>query len=170
MMLGMVCVLNAQDQTINGATFKADGKVGIGNTNPGSQLFVNGTATFSDDENIDISISKPLGKIYNYTRSEKAMTFNPDGSVGIGTNNTVGFKLGVNGRVAALEVKVAEYTNWPDYVFEEEYNLPTLDEVELHIKEKRHLTGIPSADKVGEEGFFLGDMNAKERRFNKCPI
>jgi len=83
------------------------------------------------------------------------------GNVGIGTTDTKGFELGVNGRIAAEEVKVALYGTWPDFVFEKEYNLPTLKKVEKHIKDKGHLKDIPSALEVAENGIFLGAMNAK---------
>jgi len=39
--------------------------------------------------------------------------------------------------------------------------LPTLTEVENHIKEKGHLKDIPSAAAVAENGIFLGEMDAK---------
>ncbi len=89
------------------------------------------------------------------------MRLDNNGNLGIGTYNTQGFKLGVNGDIAALEVKIATYANWPDYVFKEAYNLPTLEDVEQQIKDNGHLKDIPSAEKVKEEGFYLGDMDAK---------
>ena len=61
------------------------------------------------------------------------------GNVGIRTTDTKGFELGVNGKIAATEVKVATYSNWADFVFKKDYHLPTLKEVENHIKEKGHL-------------------------------
>ncbi|WP_440066366.1 cell wall anchor protein [Tenacibaculum discolor] len=84
------------------------------------------------------------------------------GNVGIGTNDTKGFKLGVYGKIAATEVKVATYNNWPDYVFTKEYKLPTLQEVAQYIKKKGHLQNIPSAKEVQEnKGIELGEMNRK---------
>ncbi|PQJ80302.1 hypothetical protein [Polaribacter porphyrae] len=50
---------------------------------------------------------------------------------------------------------------WSDFVFYKNYNLPTLQEVEKHIKEKGHLKDIPSAKEVEKNGIFLGEMNAK---------
>lgn len=41
------------------------------------------------------------------------------------------------------------------------YNLPSLQETEQHIKEKGHLPGIPSAEEVKNNGVDLGEMNAK---------
>jgi hypothetical protein len=86
---------------------------------------------------------------------------NFNGNVGIGTTDTKGFKLGVNGKIAAEEVKIALYTNWSDFVFKKDYNLPTLNEVENHIKEKGHLKDIPSEKDVRENGFYLGQMDSK---------
>jgi len=83
------------------------------------------------------------------------------GNVAIGTDSfTDGletYKLSVDGKVRATSVKV--YTMWADYVFESDYNLPTLAEVEAHIAEKGHLKDIPSAAKVEAEGIELGEMN-----------
>lgn len=88
-------------------------------------------------------------------------TVTTDGDVGIGTTNTKGFKLGVNGKIAATEVKVAMFNNWADFVFDENYELPSLTEVENHIQKHGHLKDIPSAEEVEKDGFFLGEMDAK---------
>lgn len=81
------------------------------------------------------------------------------GNIGIGTNDPGVWKLAVNGKIRAKEIKVE--TNWSDFVFEEDYNLPTLEEVENHIIEKGHLQDIPSAKEVDENGILLGEMDAK---------
>ncbi|SMC75173.1 hypothetical protein [Pedobacter africanus] len=82
-----------------------------------------------------------------------------NGNVGIGTA-TPDSKLAVNGNIRAHEIKV-ETANWPDYVFAKDYELPTLQETEKHIKTKGHLPGIPSAAEVKANGIDLGEMNAK---------
>lgn len=85
------------------------------------------------------------------------------GTLGIGTTNmsdsTGNYRLSVKGKVRANEVKV--YTGWADFVFEKDYNLPTLQEVEQHIEEKGHLKDIPNAKDVEKNGVYLGEMNAK---------
>ena len=85
--------------------------------------------------------------------------WNSQGNVGIGTL-TPKERLSVNGKIRAQELKV-ETANWPDYVFEKDYQLPTLEQTEKHIQEKGHLPGIPSAAEVKAEGIEVGDMNAK---------
>ncbi len=82
------------------------------------------------------------------------------GNVGIGTTDPNGYKLAVNGKIRTQEIKV-ENANWPDYVFMKDYELPTLQQTEQHIKEKGHLPGIPSAEEVKANGIDLGEMNAK---------
>ncbi|WP_417801107.1 hypothetical protein [Tenacibaculum sp.] len=82
------------------------------------------------------------------------------GNVGIGTLTTGSHKLAVEGSIGAREIKV-EASGWSDFVFYEDYQLPTLTEVEKHIKEKGHLKDIPSAKEVEKNGFFLGAMDAK---------
>jgi hypothetical protein len=84
---------------------------------------------------------------------------NTNNTVGIGTTDTKGYKLGVNGNIIATEVVVKEYVNWPDYVFENNYKLTELTEVEAYVKEKKHLPGVPSANEVKDNGVALGEMN-----------
>lgn len=81
------------------------------------------------------------------------------GNVGIGTDNPKN-KLDVNGTIRAKEVKV-ELENWSDFVFDKDYKLPSLAEVEAHINEHKHLPDIPSEKQVKEEGINLAEMQAK---------
>ncbi|AUP79681.1 tail fiber protein [Flavivirga eckloniae] len=81
------------------------------------------------------------------------------GNVGIGTI-TPDEKLAVNGKIHTKEVRV-DLSGWSDFVFEEDYNLPSLKEVEQYIKDKGHLQNIPNAEEVKEQGILLGEMNAK---------
>lgn len=82
------------------------------------------------------------------------------GNVGIGTTDTQGYKLAVKGKTITEEVVVKLHGNWPDYVFEPSYNLPSLSELEQYIKTNKHLPEVPSASEVKENGLSLGEMNA----------
>jgi hypothetical protein len=82
-----------------------------------------------------------------------------NGNVGIGTTNPT-HKLAVNGTIKAKEI-IVETTGWSDYVFVDGYTLAPLTEVEAHIKEYKHLPGIPSAAQVAEQGVSIGDMQAR---------
>ena len=87
-----------------------------------------------------------------------------NGNVGIGTNlasNTYNgtanyFKLSVNGSVRAKEIIVN--TNWADFVFEKNYKLKTLAEVEQYINANGHLPEIPTATDIETNGGNLGEL------------
>lgn len=82
------------------------------------------------------------------------------GNVGIGTKNPrSGYKLAVAGKVLCEELKVQLIKEWPDYVFQADYQLPTLEEVEASINTNGHLPGIPSAASIeAEGGVEVGEM------------
>ncbi len=84
-----------------------------------------------------------------------------DANIGIGTNKfddgTDIYRLSVNGFVRATKVKV--YNTWADYVFNKEYNLRSLNDLEAYIKENGHLPNVPSAKEVEQKGLDLGDMS-----------
>jgi len=80
------------------------------------------------------------------------------GNVGVGISKPA-YKLDVNGVIRAKEIKVE--TGWADFVFDNDYKLPILSEVESHIREHKHLPGIPSEAQVKEEGVNLAEMQIK---------
>jgi hypothetical protein len=105
----------------------------------------------------------PLG---NYTELT-ALTVNKDGKVligdmtGINLNSpTFTHKLAVNGSAIFTKAVVKLTTNWPDFVFEPTYNLPSLNEIEKYINKNKHLPDVPSAEEVKEKGIDLGDNQA----------
>ena len=66
------------------------------------------------------------------------------------------------------EVKAKEITvssNWADDVFEKDYPLMGLNEVESFISKNGHLPGVPSAKEVQKEG--IGLSNATETLLKK---
>ncbi len=75
-----------------------------------------------------------------------------------GSVNIANYNLFVKGGILTEEVRVSLQTTWADYVFNKDYKLPTLQEVENHIKEKGHLINVPSTKEVAENGIELGEM------------
>lgn len=82
--------------------------------------------------------------------------FIKNGNVAIGSHN-VSHKLTVNGTIRAKEIIVN--TNWADFVFEDDYRLIPLSEVETFIRKNKHLPGMPSADQVKRKGVGLAEAN-----------
>ncbi|BDW93352.1 hypothetical protein MACH07_21840 [Flagellimonas marinaquae] len=91
--------------------------------------------------------------------SESGGTANYTGNVAIGTTTVpIGYKLAVDGHVRTREIRV-DQDAWPDYVFSEGYELPSLGEIKKYIEEKGHLPNIPSAKEVEANGMELGRMD-----------
>ena len=100
----------------------------------------------------------PHNNIQSWGQSNTTyMTINA-GNVGIGTR-IPDAKLAVKGTVHAEEVKVDLSVPAPDYVFEKNYNLLSLQEVENYINLNKHLPQIPAAKEFEANGVNLGEMN-----------
>ena len=99
------------------------------------------------------------GGIKFFTSGAMSMAINKNGNVGIGTTNPQS-KLAVNGTISTKEV-IVTLTGWSDFVFDTDYKLLSLHELEQFIKENKHLPEIPSAKEVEENGIHLGEMQAK---------
>lgn len=83
-----------------------------------------------------------------------------NGNVGIGTSTTGSHKLAVDGTIGAREIRVESGT-WSDFVFDSNYTLRNLEELEKFINENKHLPEIPSEEEIIQNGFELGKMDAK---------
>ena len=82
----------------------------------------------------------------------------PNGNVGIGNKNPQA-KLAVDGNILAKEIKVKTDITVPDYVFEPDYILPRLPDVEQYVKQNKHLPEVPSAKEIEKNGLDLAEMN-----------
>lgn len=79
------------------------------------------------------------------------------GRVGIGTSVVPsGYSLAVKGGILTDRVRIELCTsgNWCDYVFDDDYPLLPLTEVEQFVRTHRHLPGVFSQAKVGSDGGF----------------
>ncbi len=69
------------------------------------------------------------------------------------------YNLFVQGGILTEELRISKAsTTWADYVFEDNYNLKPLSEVEAFISKYNHLPNVPSAKQVKEEGINVADM------------
>lgn len=82
-----------------------------------------------------------------------------NGNVGIGTTNPTS-KLSVAGNINSREVKVTVDAG-ADFVFESNYDLPTLAFLDNYITENKHLPEIASAKEMQANGINLSEMNIK---------
>ncbi|WP_333659201.1 hypothetical protein [Flavobacterium sp.] len=74
------------------------------------------------------------------------------------------YKLFVEGGIMTEKVKVAlrNTSNWADYVFEKDYKLLPLNEVEKFVKINKHLPGVQSAKELAENGIDVAEMQSKQ--------
>jgi len=83
------------------------------------------------------------------------------GKVGIGISNiTTDALLSVNGIIQAREVRV-DLTGLADFVFDDNYKLMPLHQVESYVKINNHLPEMPSAAEVSKNGLSMGEMQNK---------
>jgi hypothetical protein len=97
-----------------------------------------------------------------------AINIDQSNHVGINTQNTSGYTFNVAGSAVFDGVTVKSFsatnpqaTPWADYVFDKNYQLPTLESLGAYIRLNRHLPGIPTAAEVEKNGLDLGATQAK---------
>jgi hypothetical protein len=155
-------------------TLTGDGKLGVGTVNPSAKLSINQVNSSGWSGNLDAFevVSPDIAyrltlKSYVVSAGNTGYNFSPNGvtglvistpgNVGVGTLNPT-HKLTVNGQ-AKSKGFIQDTSNWSDYVFEPGYRLAPLAEVEAHIKEKKHLPGIPAEAELVKNGLDLGEMS-----------
>ena len=165
-----------------------NGKVGIGTNDPKYPLTVKGAINAEANGDYygawfggEARTTKPsinLGSWYNsrgsmfWDAASKKLKFETcsnseqyypntmvmyNGMIGIGTSETNGHRLAVNGSISATEIKVEAQT--ADFVFEEDYQLRSLEQVEQFVQKNKHLPDIPAAKEMEENGVGLAEMN-----------
>ncbi|WP_320054429.1 hypothetical protein [uncultured Acetobacteroides sp.] len=91
----------------------------------------------------------------NYASSDRLYI---KGRVGILTASPR-YELDVIGTIRAREIKVD--LNGADFVFEKDFKLMTLNELEKFVTEQKHLPEIAPAKEMEKNGTELGELNSK---------
>jgi hypothetical protein len=97
-----------------------------------------------DNSGYGINIHKTNGIGFAFNGTHKIL-FRPNGNTAI------------KGKLEATEIKVTTSPT-ADFVFETDYDLPTLKSIEKHIKEKKHLPEIASAKEMEKNGVNIGNF------------
>lgn len=169
-----IAVLEGEASTIEThMTISNGGNVGIGATSPTSGRLVI-TQTALDDHYSGIRLKNAANgqssffwmdqnnkmRIDNSSSASRDVVFNGEGNgnVLIGKTSQVNpaHKLDVNGSIRANEIVVN--TTGADFVFEDNYKLRPLKEVETYIKENKHLPEIASAKEMQENGVGVSEL------------
>lgn len=113
-------------------------------------------------------------RVHNQTATNQyvdALMIGENGNVGIGVNppqnkldvagkSSFSDNMKVNAKIEAKEIKVTQIPT-ADFVFEENYGLPKLEEVEKYVKENKHLPEVASAREMEKEGVNVGEFQIK---------
>lgn len=156
-----------------------DGKVGIGDGVPQSRLHLsNGMMTISGTapnwNTWNTRITSPInsawvtstsnldGDYMSFGMTETGWFFGLSPQpVGSTSAPDIKYAMSINksGLMTAREIKVT-LSGWSDFVFQDDYQLRTLSEVEQFVQENGHLPDVPSEKEVLENGSNLGEMDA----------
>jgi len=125
------------------------------NANKGARLTLLGAGT-----NREWRIDNFYSRLRMYYAGVVMFQINSDGNVGIGNNVNAKNKLDVDGTIRAKEVIVQ--SDWADYVFDEAYELPSLNAEEENIESNGHLLGFDSEEAMAGD-VHLGDIAKKQQ-------
>jgi hypothetical protein len=160
--------------------FNSGGNVGIGTITPEEKLHVFGNIMSGNGNgqeggfflgNSSHGIKRTANNVEMYTHgadgnllfstffNQEKMRIMSNGNVGIGITDPKN-KLSVNGTVWAKEVKVS-LTDAADWVFDTNYKLRPLAEVEKFINENKHLPEVPSAEEFRQNDMNVSQMSNK---------
>jgi len=69
------------------------------------------------------------------------------------------YKIGHTGHVTCTKLMVRNIGEFPDYVFEQNYELMSLLDLEDYINRYKHLPNMPSSSEVKKNGADIGEIN-----------
>ena len=125
-----------QNGSYNGITIAGDAGIVYGQTN---------------------GASPALGFVITpWTAGTTGLRLDKNGNVSINTNDSKGYQLAVNGQAIFTRAVVKLTQNWPDYVFQEDYRLLSLDSLTHYIRLYKHLPDMPAAEYMERNGLDLG--------------
>ena len=154
---------------------QGNGYVGIGTTSPLTNLHIKGTNGIlltTDDLTQDLKLYRDgddgviEGRVNNNLILRTKANHDNEGIIFQNSSSENLFFLNKNGNAALqgkLEAKEIKVLLAPtaDFVFEDDYKLKEIEEVELYIKENKHLPDFPSGKEIEKNGVSLGEMDAK---------
>lgn len=100
------------------------------------------------------------GRVGMFTNTPQT-SFHVNGNMILGGSSRMpaaGYRLNVEGKIICEEVRVQLASAWPDYVFDPEYPLLPVSQLEQKVKMQKHLPGVPSAAEIEAlKGFDMGE-------------
>ncbi|CAL2105235.1 exported hypothetical protein [Tenacibaculum sp. 190524A02b] len=148
----------------NAIVIDKESNVGIGTYDPKEKLEIDGSVIIKNGHNLSWGNKYGEGIPTIAANVTSGIHFYPNGST-LGATMQI-YKDGktrftnnvaVLGKLESKEIKVTK-TPTADFVFEADYKLPSLETIEKHIKEKKHLPEIASAKEMEKNGVNVGNF------------
>jgi hypothetical protein len=127
-----------------------------GGYNPGGTHYLAGSTVLGNDKPVPGAVLTVDGRVYISEFGGTERGFN-----NLLSDNYKDYLLWVEKGIAATDVAVTKLVQWPDYVFNADYKLNTLNELDAFIKVNGHLPTMPSAKEVEKIGFTITDMTKR---------
>jgi len=121
----------------------------------------NETFIVSSNGYMEIKVYSPSGMPAPYSSGARAFTVR-DMSANGGSGKDI-FVVNANGIAYAREIEISNVTNFPDYVFDAQYDLKPISEVEKYIKIHKHLSGFEKADVYETKGININSLLLKQQ-------
>lgn len=139
----------------------SNGYVGIGTTSPNYKLDVAGKIHASDSI-LSSVVKATRAQISQLQATGVTSSYIATYTIGARSNvlTVTAPMLDCTGKIRANEI-IVNSASGADFVFEKDYNLRSLDEVNSFIQEHQHLPEIPSAQQMQEEGMSVDQMVVK---------
>ncbi len=139
------------------------GNVGIGTSEPAAKLHVEGgyMQLTREGQYLRFNASNGAsGTDYPNPYAESVEIGSSTGVIRFWSSEQGDNKLICGSLWAREDVWVQGFDPWADFVFEPDYKLMPLNELETYIATNKHLPEVPSAQEIGENGFKLAEMDA----------
>ena len=139
--------------------FRQNGWVGVGISDPEQNLHVKDTIAaqgllIGTTVGVPNTVMTIDGAVY-ISRDDKGKKVNP------AKKWIPEYSLWVEDGIVTDDIAIVDPDEWSDYVFEEDYELISLDSLEQYVREHKHLPNIPSEAEVMESGYTVNTINVK---------
>ncbi len=153
----------------NSSGFNSTGKIGIGNiTSPESKLHIKSDANEDAGIILEPTTNTQAAYLRIYDDKHKIIVNKDKGMSILSQNDIINIeandvdmkaKLSVTGGILTSEVMVKEVSEWYDIVFDDDYELRPLSELEQYVVDNGHLPDMPSEKDVLSNGYALVEMD-----------
>ncbi len=157
--------------------------IGTGTSAPSAKLHVKDGAIMMENNSIKVEMTTNTAgdggwfgtgtnhSLYLGANSKARMRIETNGNILMGFDDasyptlsptvSANYDLFVHKGVLSEDFALAPVAQWADHVFDNNYILKPLSEVEKFINANKHLPGIPSAEDVKKDGYSVKDINVK---------